>query len=248
MHKLKVVAALLTLTLLTACAGHPKTTLSRHAIKRIAIIPATNPRSFSFENASPPVGYPFQFWVNKADSKNKAEIFNGKMNLPPMTLGSDLTAQVAAALRGYGFTVDILEGLARPNDDPDDVDYEKLSANADAILHLRISEVGMYSSRLSVNYIPRLNASGKLFEQGRDDNVYDEDIYYGVDAKKGKAWAIVPNAKFSYRWFDDVMADIDGVRSAFAIGVQEISLRMSEQLSNAAKAYGTEAPAPTGAQ
>jgi len=227
---LRLVTTLLTVVLLTACATHPKTIASRPTIKRIAIIPASNPRWYSFENAAPPVGYPFQFWVNKLDSKSKAKRFNDKMNSQPTILGADFTEEIAIALRGYGFTVVVLEGLTRPVDEPDNIDYDKVSTDADAILHLWISEVGLYSSQLSLNYIPRVNASGALFVKGPDGSVYDGDIYYGVDAKKGKEWAIVPDVKFAYPSFEAVMSNIDDVRSAFAIGAVEISKRMSEQI------------------
>jgi hypothetical protein len=243
---LKIVATLFTLALLTACATHPKTLVSRPPIKRIAVIPASNPRWYTFENATPPVGYPFQFWVNKLDSKNKAKLFNDQMNARPTTLGDDLTQQVVAALRGYGFTVEVLDGLKRPPDDPDNIDYDKVSADADAILHVWISEVGMYSSHMSRDYIPRVNVSGKMFVKGADDNIYDDDIYYGVDAKKGKEWAIMPDAKFAYPSFDDVMSRIDEVRSAFEIGSVEISKRMSDQINNTVKNSAAGVGATTG--
>jgi hypothetical protein len=232
---LRAMTVLLTLALLTACATHSKTVAGRRVIKRIAVIPASNPRWYSFENAAPPVGYPFQFWVNKLDSKSKAKLFNAKLSSQPATLGADLTEEVVAALRGDGFDVEILKELTRPADDPDNIDYDKVSTDADAILHLWISEVGLYSSHLSRNYIPRVNASGRLFVKGQDNDVYDEDLYYGVDAKKGKEWAIVPDPKFAYPSFDAVMSNIDEVRSAFATGTLEISKRMSEEIYDSAK-------------
>jgi hypothetical protein len=226
------VLGLLFVLALTGCATHSTAVAKRPLeIKRIAIIPAANPRLYSFENATPPVGYPFQFWVNKADSRSKGKIFNDSLNSHPENLGSELTEKVAAALRGHGFTVEIIDGLPRPADDPDNVDYDKVSSDADAILHLWISEVGLYSSHTSLDYIPRVNAGAKLFVKGADDNLYNEDIYYGVDARKGKEWAIVPDAKFAYRSFDLVMTNIDDVRSAFSTGVLEISERMSEQIN-----------------
>jgi hypothetical protein len=93
----------------------------------------------------------------------------------------------------------------------------------------------LYSSHTSLDYIPRVNAGAKLFVKGADDNIYNEDIYYGVDARKGKEWAIVPDAKFAYRSFDLVMTNIDDVRSAFSTGVLEISARMSEQIYRSIK-------------
>lgn len=216
---------------LTACAAHPKIAATHPPIRRIAIIPATSPASFSFENAAPPIGYPGQYWVNKLDSKNKAEAFNEKVGARRNTLGADLTDEVAAALRAEGFVIEILEGLARPANDPDDVDEDKVVTDADAILHLRISEVGLYSSRASTKYIPRVNASGKLYIRGQDDDIYNEDISYGVDAKKGKSWAIMPDPKFAYGSFDEVMTSIDGVKAAFSQGALEISKRMSDQIT-----------------
>ncbi len=198
------------------------------AVASAAIIPASDPRW------SPPVGYPFQLWVNKVDSKTKAKKFNEKMGLQKATLGSDLTGLVAAQLRDFGFTVDILDNVSRPEDDPDDVDYTTVRAQADAILHLKIVDDGMYSGPVSRNYIPRLNASGKLFAIGHEP-VYDDEVDYGVDAKKGKAWAVLPDAKYAYPSFDLVMANIADIRRAFDTGVLEISRRMSQQICDAIK-------------
>ena len=239
---LRMTAVLFALALTTACATHPRTALVKPVIKRIAVIPASNPQWYAFENAAAPVANAtLLFWVNKIDSHGKAKIFNDKMNAPPAALGADLTEQVAASLRDRGFTVEILDGVTRPADDPDNIDYDKVSTSADAILHLWISTVGLYSSPLSSNYIPRLNASGKLFVRGQDDNVYDEDLCYGVDAKKGKTWAILPDPKYAYSSFDAVMTHIEEVRSSFADGTREISTRMSGQIVDSIKDYHTEA-------
>ncbi len=233
---MRTMIALLIFSLMTACASHSKIIAAQPVIRRIAIIPASNPAWYSFDNAAPPLGgYPFQFWVNKFDSKGKARLFNEKLNSPPISLGSDFTEEVAAALRGYGFTVEILQGIARPADDPDNVDYEKIHTDADAILQLSILEVGVYSSGYSLNYIPRVNASGNLWVNGQEDSLYSDEIYYGVDAKKGKKWAILPDPKFAYRTFEAVMSNLEEVRSAFATGTIEISKVMSERLSNAAR-------------
>ena len=53
------------------------------------------------------------------------------------------------ALRGYGFAVEVLEGLTRPVDEPDNIDYDKVSTDADAILHLWISEVGVPDAKFA---------------------------------------------------------------------------------------------------
>jgi hypothetical protein len=232
---LKVVAAIFAAVLCTACASHPKTASPKPIIKRIALIPATNPKTYTLYNATPPIGYPFEFWVNKADSGTKEQFLNEKLGLQPLNLAGDLTDEVAAALRGYGFTVEILDGIKRVVDDPDNVDYDKIVTDADVIVHLWITEVGLYSSHTSAYYIPRVNAAGTMFVKGQDDSLFSEEIYYGVDAKKGKAWAIVPDPKFAYRYFDDVIFRLDEVRASFEIGAREIGKKMSEHINDAAK-------------
>jgi hypothetical protein len=239
MHR--AAAVLLMLALSTACATHPRP-IARKPIRSIAVIAATNPKWYSFENAAPPIGYPFQFWVNKLDSNSKAKRFNDTLDSRTNRLGSDFTDEVVTALRGYGFTVEVLKDVPRPANDPDNVDEDKISSGADAILHLSLSEVGLYSSHMSRSYIPRVNASGKLFVKGQDDNVYDEDICYGVDAKKGKSWAIPPDARFAYPSFDAVMSQADEIRSSFAIGALQIAKRMSEQISESANYPGASPP------
>jgi hypothetical protein len=159
---LKGMTALLAFALVSACASHSKAIPAKPVVRRIAIIPASDPVWYTLENAAPPIGYPMQFWVNKLDSKHKAKVFNDRLHSPPITLGSDFTEQMASALRGYEFTVEILQGVVRPAGDPDNVDEDRVSSDADALLHLRITEVGMYSSHMSTDYLPRVNASGKL--------------------------------------------------------------------------------------
>lgn len=221
--------------LCAACASHSRTTLPKPVIKRIALIPATNPKTYTLYNATPPIGYPFQFWVNKADSGNKEQFLNDQLRVHPLNLAGELTDEVAANLRNDGYTVEILDGVKRPADEPDNVDYDKIVTDADVIVHLWITEVGLYSSHTSAYYVPRVNAAGTMFVKGRDDSILSEDVYYGVDARKGKSWAIAPDPKFSYRYFDDVIARLDEVRDSFEIGAREVGKKLSEHINDAAK-------------
>ena len=178
---------------------------------------------------------PLAATVNYLDSKSKAKTFNEKLLAQPSALGTKLTDDIAAALRVYGYQVQVLEVVARPIGDIDNVDYDKVMANADAILHLRFTEVGLFSPRSSNSYLPRVNAQGTLFVKGRSDYLYDQEIYYGVDARSGNTWAIAADPKFAYSSFDSVLIGLDGVRQAFSTGSAAISKRMSEQVHDSIK-------------
>jgi hypothetical protein len=232
---MRLIAAIFSVALLVACAGHKVQPLPKPIVKRIAIIPATNPQTYTLYNATPPIGYPFQFWVNKADSGNKEQVLNQRLQRQPLDLAKDFTDEVAEGLRSHGLQVVILQDLQRKSGEPDNVDYDKITTDADVILHLWIQEVGLYSSHTSANYIPRFNASGNLWVKGQEDTLYSQDIYYGVDAKKGKSWAIAPDPKFAYRYFDDVLDRLDEVRSSFEIGAHEVGRTMSGQIYEAVK-------------
>lgn len=238
--------ALILVPLLNACAHHA-VILGRPTIRSIAIIPASNPTSFTLENLPIPIGSGPLYLATKLYSRSKAKGFNNAAKPDGSTLGTDLTNEVAAALRADGFVVEILQDVKRPEDEPDNIDYNTISTNADAILHLTISEVGLFSSSFSRNYVPRVNASGKLFVKGREDDIYQEDIYYGADAKKGKEWAILPDPKYAYPSIDAVMSNVQEIRAAFAVGIAEISRRMTEQINhstNYLKAAAPPAPMP----
>ena len=62
-----------------------------------------------------------------------------------------------------------------------------------------------------------------------------ESIYFGVDAKEGKKWAIMADEKFAYPSFDVVLTNLESVQGAFSTGVREIAKRMSEQIHSAVK-------------
>jgi hypothetical protein len=83
---MRSIAVILAASLLAACASHKSQPLPKPVVKRIAIIPATNPQTYTLYNATPPIGYPFQFWVNKADSANKEQVLNQRLQRQPLDL------------------------------------------------------------------------------------------------------------------------------------------------------------------
>jgi hypothetical protein len=127
--------------------------------------------------------------------------------------------------------------VVRVKDDPDNLDCERLAYSADVVLHLYFAESGLYSPRWTLNYLPRVNASGIVYVTGRADYLNGETRYFGIDAREGKSWAIPADEKFFYPDFEPVLARMDHVRSGFSIssGIDELSKRMSEQIHAALK-------------
>jgi hypothetical protein len=204
---MKALPAIAAVLFAVGCASHsPKTPAPIPAIHRIAFVPPTELHWVTFENAAPPVGYPFQFWVNKIDSHSKSFRFNQAVEPGKLALADGITEVVKQLLRERGFEVEVLNDVKRPANDPDNIDddYVASHVDADAVLHIWIDEVGMYSSHLSTKYVPRINIRGKLWTKSREDSLYSDEVDYGVDARKGKSWAIFPDDRFRWGSFDDV--------------------------------------------
>jgi len=235
---IRVIGALLIALFTVSCAHTKLAPAPMPVIHRIALIPATNPPWYTFENATLPVGYPFQFWVNKIDSHSKAYRFNAAVDPGKSPIGDTLTRVVEQHLREQGFDVQVVRDLVRSVNDPDNIDEDKIASDsdADAIVHVWVAEVGMYSGHLSTKYIPRVNLGGKMWVKNQEDNLFSDEVDYGVDAKKGKPLEIVADERYRWGSFDELMSNIDDVRSAYANGIQLAAARLADQISAAATA------------
>jgi len=220
--------------MLSACAARPKF-VGKPVVTRIALIPASDPLTLTLQNQNGVVQtlFPIAALGFHLDSKAKAKLFNERMASRRRSLAPRLTATVVDALRAAGYPVEVLDNLVRPADDPDDIDYAHIKTDAEAIVQLRINEIGMFSSKLSPDYLPRVNVDGKLYIRSRDDSVYDETLYYGVDAKAGKPWAIVSDPRYVYPNFEDVMSRADELSVVFENATIALSNLLATQLQEA---------------
>ena len=217
-------------TALGACASKPVPS-GKPLVRKIALVPATEPLALTLENRSA-VMYAFPiaslgYWSN---SKAKARVFNEAMATRPPVLAPKLTSTVVDALRGAGYRIEPVDGLRRDPEDPDKLDLEKVPTDAEAVLHLRINEVGLFSSPFSADYVPRVNVEASFYVRSIDDTIYDEALYYGVDAKDGKPWAIVVDPKFTYATFDVVIARQDELREVFESATLALAQVIARQL------------------
>jgi hypothetical protein len=232
---LKITMAIAAAVLISACST-TKPALPKPEIKSIAIIPATDPTEYTLENLSATqFVIPIASLFNHLDSKSKAKIFNDRLNAKPMALANTFTNDVADALRAHGYRVDILQNVTRPADDPDNLDYSKISSSSDAMLHLRFTEVGLFSARSSQDYIPRVDGYGVVFIVGREDYLYDDEVYWGVDAAKGKKNTILPDKQFAYPSFESVLSNLNNIRSAFDVGTHQMAVLMAQQIHETLK-------------
>ena len=239
-------AAVAVLATLAACASKPKFA-GKPVVTKIALIPATEPFALTLENRNQvaQVIVPISSIAFTLDSKDKANRLNQRLAGSRPSTAPKLTLIVVEALRAAGYPVEVLDNLARDPEDPDDIDFAKIKTDAEAIVQLRVMEIGVYSSSLSPDYLPRVNVDGKIYIRARDDSVYDETLYYGADAKEGKPWAIVADRRYAYPTFDDVMGRADELRTVFEEATVALARLMARQMQDALAKQTLKAPALT---
>jgi hypothetical protein len=232
-----LLGSVIAVMVLCACSHNPVTPKSYPPIVKIAIVPVLEPAGYSLRNMNLAVallGIPAQIGLESLQNE-KANRFSVAMIRQHPKPGAKLLTRLADDLTRSGYQVEIIEKIERGTDDPDDIDYATIKTGADAILHVRFTASGVYSGAFNGTYVPRLNVRGVLYAPNRDDTVYEEDLYYGVDAREGKPWAIVADAKYSYPDFDTLIAGIPDIVSGFESGSQAIADRMVEHIKNTVK-------------
>jgi hypothetical protein len=216
---------------LGACASSSRKLADRPDVRSIAVVSVRPPSWYTLGNDNAArLLVPFASLALANDSKTKARVLNERLAQATSSLGRDLTERAAADLSERGFEVERVENPAE-TENGDEFDYSRLSFRSDALLHLSFKEVGLYSPMTEPTYLPRVNVRAILVWRDRSRYLYDEDLYYGVDARTGKSWAIVAENPITFETFDDVLARLDDVRASFQKGALAISRRMSEQVA-----------------
>lgn len=213
--------------LAAGCASKPQPVLPKPVIRTIALIPATEPRAYTLSNVnaveflSPLVGT-----VIRLDARDKQGLFNERMRARKPALARSFNDAVIAAMRAYGYEVRVLE-IARDPESPDWIDWQKLRYDADAVMHVALSEAGLHSPRSSTDYLPRLNAYATLTPKGHEDYLVDQEMYYGLDAKKGSEWSLAADPAFAYDGFNTLINKLDDVQARFDRAARQLAERLA---------------------
>lgn len=203
-------------------------------IKSIAVIPVSEPTWYSLKNRnaleivlSPLIG------VGTAiDSRSKAQVFTDKMSAQQPYLGEELTKALIAALNRQGYNASRLEGLQRLRGDEESIDYAEVKSDADAVLHVYFTDVGVFSGYSTVDYLPKVNIYGYLFNPKDGEYIHEETVYYGDDARTGKSWGVTADPNFKFPSFDSLIERASDVKSGFNNGAGAAGERLAQNIRN----------------
>ena len=220
----------LSFTLLSGCASRAKP-VDAPPITQVMVLPVAPVKKLYTENKGIPVGV---LWQGLAD-RIKSNAFTESMEVTRNAMALALTTALLKELNGSGFDAQLLKGVARPASSPDDIDYPKLPTVL-SVLHVYFDEVGMYSSRFSLDYIPRVNVTAHLVRPQDEDSIYSETVYYGADAGSKASRSIPSDPQYKWPSFDALIQQPREVSDAYGAAVAAIASKIAVNLRTLAPA------------
>lgn len=236
MKKVTLTAMVLLCCALVACSSRPKIeetpTVKRSPISKIAVVAIQDPARLSVDNRGGPLDLLALpgFLITKKIKEERSEVLASTLKNNSLKLGSEMSIALTEQLSGAGYVVELLKDVKRPADDPDEIDYEHLTTDAEAILIARYTDVGLYSGQFSNKFVPRLNLTIEVVAKKDQSDLYSQTIYYGADARKLSEDQIPSGPKYSYSSFDDAIEQQSGLVEGLRAGIQQIASQVAKQM------------------
>lgn len=223
--------------LATGCARHRAEPVAEEpaplpVLGTITLVPVEPPANLFTNNRSAPViGW---LWVGLANSvldKSKSADFDALHADYRRQLGEKLTQTVRRELETRGFPVRLAmrEEVKRNKDNM--VKFRKFVGH-EVVLDIQYDEVGMYSSRLDVNYLPLMSTS--VFMARPDEGgelLFDYSYVYGAYATKTQDGYIVSDQRFAFDSFESLMNKPELVRNSLDEGIEKIARNLGDDIA-----------------
>lgn len=218
----RVFSCLFALALLAGCSSPRK---PPENITQVVLLPVAPVEKLYTENKGVPLGV---LWQSLAD-RHKSTVFTGSMEATRNSMALALTTALLKELKASGFDAKLLEGVARSPDSPDNIDYTKLPT-AHPVLHVYFEDVGMYSSRFSLDYVPRVNVTADLVRPGDKKSFYSDTIYYGADSRGESPTSIPADPRYKWASFGALIEQPKDVSDSYTAAVAAIASRIAANL------------------
>jgi hypothetical protein len=220
LKRFALAASALVLAVLTGCASTTPQPVPR--VTQIRVLPVMPIDRLYTENNGVPLGV---IWQGVAD-RIKSNDFNQRMDATRLALAPRFTEALLKELRSQGFDASLMEGVNRPAAAPDDIDYARLPGVA-PVLHVYFSELGMFSARFALDYVPRVNVGAALVVSGRKDAIYEESVYYGADSRGIQSWSVPADPRFKWSSFSALVEKPEAVVESYDVAVTALARQIA---------------------
>jgi hypothetical protein len=216
-----------------ALATTPLPSPLKPVIKTLTFIPATHPLMYRLGSSD--IKSSIHAFILPQDTnsiaderRERSDKFNDAMKAHNFRSDNELSAAVISELEKLGYGISTPNKINRKIRNPDDIDYANFEFITDALLHVSFGSIGAYMPRDNSGYYPRLNVAGIVFSKGAKRALYDNVVYFGIDAdEKDKELFTGKDSQYLYKNFEELMANISPLIEAYHSAIPIIARRMA---------------------
>jgi hypothetical protein len=201
-----------------------------YPVRSVAIVPAADPIEYTLTSrTAAAIFIPLASAGASLDARDKTRAFTALTKARQPAYGVYLTTLVADRLRAAGYQVRLIEPENRDPEDPDGVDLEALVFDEDIGMQLQFDTMGFFSGMGSLAFAPKVNVDAHSFLRSGAENPFSTTIYYGVDARPNKDWAIMAPDTANIPSFEILMGEPERVDAVYRDALKLLAERIANQ-------------------
>jgi hypothetical protein len=208
-------------------------------IKSFTIIPPAAITSYTFENKSL-LRSAFIFLggglgqAMVGEDASNANSLNATLDSLKLELPNELTNAVKVELEKIGFQATVMKDIQRSKRWPDWFEYEKLTMQTDAFLHLKIDVIGITSPRFSERFLPQLDVSAAMILNGKSKAYASRLAYFGLNAPdEDRALSAKRNFSQSFQSVEEIRQDPARIVAMYQSAIPNLAKRIAEEIYDA---------------
>lgn len=204
-------------------------------IKRIALVPVLEPAKLKIENRGTPlgmlglIGYAVSKELQAKQSRELASVLRDQS----LKLGEEMTSTLRQQLMSKGYEVVVVADVKRPPKDPDEIVFDSLPKDVDAVVVAYYENAGLLSGYSSTSYVPRLEFKIELLRRADEESLYSQGLDYGPFLHPSDEDLPV-DPKYVYGNFDQVLERKAEVAECYRTGIRVLAERSLKEMPQAA--------------
>lgn len=202
------------------------------AMRTITLAPILPPPKLWTDNRSAPVVG--MFWIglyNTVADKENTKQFSSTYENARLALGDKLTSAMKSSLEARSYKVKLANVSQISRDQAGVLQLTPFAKDA-LLLQLAITDAGMFSGRLALDYIPKFNTTMWLTNPARaNDVIYNNYTYYGGHASGNLNESIAADPRHKFANFPALIAQESLVVDAFDAAISASAQRLVDEFS-----------------
>jgi hypothetical protein len=208
-------------------------------IKSFTIIPPADIASYTFENKSLLrsafifLGGAVGQTLAAQDSNNEGSL-NATLDSLKLELPKELTNAVKVELEKIGFQATVMKDIQRSKRWPDWFEYDKLTLQTDAFVHLKIEVIGITSPRFSERFLPQMDVSAAIILKNKSKAHASRWGYFGLNAPdEDRALSAKRNFSQSFSSVEEIGQDPARIVAMYQSAIPNLAKRIAEEIYDA---------------